>query len=1226
MNSNFSAHLDAPNVEPLGTDGLSIAVIGPDNLLRSAAARALAGCHKGEVREFSSYPPCLGDLPQLLDQHHDIVMIELDSNPDYALDLVEGICASGMSTVMVYSKDADPDVTDPDLLMRCMRAGAREFLSMPFGDKSMSEALVRAAARRPTTRADKETGGRLLVFCGAKGGAGVTAIACNFAIALSMESSESTLLIDLDLPMGDAALNLGIVADYSTVDALQNANRLDSSFLSKLIVKHSSGISVLASPGNVSAYQPSNEAIDKLLTIARQDFKNVVVDVGSRLDSTTSMAPLSDATMFYLVTQTGIPELRNANRLISQYFSSESAKLEIVLNRYESRGTKISDENVRKALTRAAKWRIPNDYASIRRMQDNAAPVALTDSYISRQIGQMARFVCGLPEIPEKKRGFSLKGLGLGLSTKGSPAEESADVLQLQLVTGQSKPSSARLLEDEFEQPSLVTASSEKSAEIVPYKEIEKEAEPGPLYGDTGEKIAFELEDIDDSTYEEVNEELPKVEWYTPTAITCGTGLSDTQLRATASVPGTFTYTPPEGFKLPAGTHTIWATFTPARRGRHAKSVQAFVSVTVHKATPVIWWNTPTAIFCGTPLSINQLDATADVPGSFTYTPSEGYMPAAGVQTLSVFFTPADTETYSAADAQVQLTVAKSVPTIKWPIPLHIPFGTALSAVQLNAAASIPGTFVYSPGEGDILTAGRHILSVMFTPADSASHTVAEAEVSIMVSRAKPVVTWRAPHAMSFGTPLGAVELNATASVAGSFEYTPGMGAVLSAGRHNPVALFTPADANNYLSVQVAAPIDVVRAIPTITWPIPDELPYGSPLGEVELNATASVPGTFTFVPEAGTLLPEGTQELTATFIPADDTNYTAAQASVSLMVTKAAPIAVSWPAPEAITYGDRLGARQLNATASVAGTFTYNPPAGEVLGAGNHTLSVTFTPADAHMRSSVASVDLVVHKAIPNIVWPSPASISYGVPLSATELNASASVPGTFEYAPALGEILGAGVKRLSVRFAPLDSSNLMTTEASTSLTIKKAAPTITWPAPAPISYGTALGSRQLNASASVPGTFTYAPFTGTVLTAGSHTISVSFAPSDNKNLATVQASVPIAVLLTNIALMPLDSFESDADISFESEEDEAFEMQQSKDIDTEERLRAFQRNLDTDNSFLGRALPEGIHVAAHATRDAGQTTQPFREAWQIDDSPYFEVQGKTRNRSGLYLQEDGE
>ena len=119
MNTIFNTHLETPPVELPSADGLSIAVIGPDNLLRSAAAKALIGCHKGEVREFSSYPPCLGDLPQLLDQHHDIVMIELDSNPDYALDLVEGICASGMSTVMVYSKDADPDLTDPDLLMRC---------------------------------------------------------------------------------------------------------------------------------------------------------------------------------------------------------------------------------------------------------------------------------------------------------------------------------------------------------------------------------------------------------------------------------------------------------------------------------------------------------------------------------------------------------------------------------------------------------------------------------------------------------------------------------------------------------------------------------------------------------------------------------------------------------------------------------------------------------------------------------------------------------------------------------------------------------------------------------------------------------------------------------------------------------------------------------------------------------------------------------------------------
>ena len=84
--------------------------------------------------------------------------------------------------------------------------------------------------------------------------------------------------------MGDAALNLGIVAEYSTDNALLDSGRLDASFLSKLLVKHRSGVSVLAAPSKVPKVQASNEAIDKLMAIALQNFENVVVDVGSRLD------------------------------------------------------------------------------------------------------------------------------------------------------------------------------------------------------------------------------------------------------------------------------------------------------------------------------------------------------------------------------------------------------------------------------------------------------------------------------------------------------------------------------------------------------------------------------------------------------------------------------------------------------------------------------------------------------------------------------------------------------------------------------------------------------------------------------------------------------------------------------------------------------------------------------------------------------------------------------
>jgi pilus assembly protein CpaE len=112
--------------------------------------------------------------------------------------------------------------------------------------------------------------------------------------------------------------------------------------------------------------------------------------------------------VIYLVTQAGIPELRNSNRLISQFFSAGGPKLEIVINRYEPRTLGVADEHITKALTRPAQWKVPNDYAAVRRMQNTATPLTLTDSPISRLMRQMARSVSGQPDAPAKKKGFSL--------------------------------------------------------------------------------------------------------------------------------------------------------------------------------------------------------------------------------------------------------------------------------------------------------------------------------------------------------------------------------------------------------------------------------------------------------------------------------------------------------------------------------------------------------------------------------------------------------------------------------------------------------------------------------------------------------------------------------------------------------------------------------------------------------------------------------------------------
>jgi pilus assembly protein CpaE len=170
-----------------------------------------------------------------------------------------------------------------------------------------------------------------------------------------------------------------------------------------LLEKHGSGLFVLAAPSELAATaQFSEGAVDKLLEVARRDFDYLVVDAGSRLDLQHTHLFDESATI-YLVTQVGLAELRNSNRLISRLSAAGSPKLEIVINRYDPLKLEIAEEHITEALTKPAEWKIPNDYAAVRRMQSTATPLVQDDSVISRAIRQMTRAVCGQPATTEKK-------------------------------------------------------------------------------------------------------------------------------------------------------------------------------------------------------------------------------------------------------------------------------------------------------------------------------------------------------------------------------------------------------------------------------------------------------------------------------------------------------------------------------------------------------------------------------------------------------------------------------------------------------------------------------------------------------------------------------------------------------------------------------------------------------------------------------------------------------
>jgi hypothetical protein len=179
------------------------------------------------------------------------------------------------------------------------------------------------------------------------------------------------------------------------------------------------------------------------------------------------------------------------------------------------------------------------------------------------------------------------------------------------------------------------------------------------------------------------------------------------------------------------------------------QSAPSVVNYAVGQATPTITWPPPAAITYGTALSGTQLDATASVAGNFAYNPAAGTVLSAGMQTLNVTFTPTDATDYKTVYGSVQLMVNKATPTLTWPTPAPILLGTPLSATQLDATASVPGTFLYNPPAGTVLAAGNQVLNVSFTPTDTNDYNSTGAQVNLLVTQ--PLISF-SPNSINFGS------------------------------------------------------------------------------------------------------------------------------------------------------------------------------------------------------------------------------------------------------------------------------------------------------------------------------------------------------------------------------------------------------------------------------------------------------------------------------------------
>ena len=381
----------------------SVVLIVPDSARRASLTQMLAGLNVPVVRECATYPDSRY-LDELMALDCDVFVVDLDGDLEQALSLIENICGRETpATVMAISAS-----NDPGLLIRSMRAGAREFLPGTLVSSTILEALGRTMNR--LEKSNQYAAGKVLVFAGAKGGSGVTTVATNFAVALTKENAGKVVVVDMDVQLGEVALGLGLTPQFSILDALRNEERLDKDFLMTLLARHTSGLAVLASPEQYSSYNPPSSGLLRLFSILRHEFAFVVVDAGTAAgDTEETLLDLADTV--YLVTEVSIPALRNARRLMSFIAGRDrNPHLEVILNRFNAKEIEIDETSATKALGRPVDWKIPNDFQSVRTAENTGVPLAMKDSPISRVMDKMAVNAAGRP-VHTVKKSRTLRGL-----------------------------------------------------------------------------------------------------------------------------------------------------------------------------------------------------------------------------------------------------------------------------------------------------------------------------------------------------------------------------------------------------------------------------------------------------------------------------------------------------------------------------------------------------------------------------------------------------------------------------------------------------------------------------------------------------------------------------------------------------------------------------------------------------------------------------------------------
>jgi pilus assembly protein CpaE len=322
-----------------------------------------------------------------------VVLLDMADDPDGAIRAAAAIGTGSPGAGLV---GVGPDL-EPAHLLGAMRAGVMEYLPRPVETSHLADALVRVMRKRGWHDvAEGHRLGKLLSFFSPKGGAGSTSVMTNVGIELHRLTGLKTLLVDLDLELGEIASLLGVRPRFHFVDLIRNFHRMDADLLTSYIESHESGVHVLSAPFEPEiGEEVTGEQIARILAFLRNHYDYVLVDTSKSL-APPALAALQAADPIFLVTNMDVPSLRNMKRclpLLDRVTAGDAGRLRLVVNRFNPKSL-VRLRDLEDTLGLEVYHTLTNDYETVIQASSTGRPLVLEGgSRYAEELSALARSI-----------------------------------------------------------------------------------------------------------------------------------------------------------------------------------------------------------------------------------------------------------------------------------------------------------------------------------------------------------------------------------------------------------------------------------------------------------------------------------------------------------------------------------------------------------------------------------------------------------------------------------------------------------------------------------------------------------------------------------------------------------------------------------------------------------------------------------------------------------------